>query len=163
MAGICAVQAALTLADSEVSIHLPQIVSFDMAPKKRSEAQLAAAARGTSTKKNKAATGPRRPRLGLLHVRHCLCTWVSTRDRGREGSPRRHARDRRPERAWPSLTRDRQRSTSRPLARRPWPERALHGVQQRWPIRMDRVAFRRSLAFSWCRFKAECSTRLFGW
>ena len=55
MAGICAVQAAATLADSEVSIHLPQIVSFDMAPKKRSEAQLAAAGRGTSTKKNKAA------------------------------------------------------------------------------------------------------------
>ena len=55
MAGICAVQAAATLADSEVSIHLPQIVSFDMAPKKRSEAQLAAARRGTSTKKNKAA------------------------------------------------------------------------------------------------------------
>jgi len=34
---------------------LVTIVSFDMAPKKRSPAQLAAAGRGTSTKKNKAA------------------------------------------------------------------------------------------------------------
>ena len=43
MAGTGAVHAAATLADSEVSIHVPQIVKFEMAPKKRSEAQLAAA------------------------------------------------------------------------------------------------------------------------
>ena len=55
MAGTGAVHAAATLADSEVSIPIPQIVKFKMAPKKRSEAQLAAARRGTSTKKNKAA------------------------------------------------------------------------------------------------------------
>jgi hypothetical protein len=55
MAETGALQPALTLADSEVSIRIPQNVSLDMAPKKRSKAQLAAAERGTSTTKNKAA------------------------------------------------------------------------------------------------------------
>jgi hypothetical protein len=55
MAETGALQRALTLADSEVSNRIPQNVSLDMAPKKRSKAQLAAAERGTSTTKNKAA------------------------------------------------------------------------------------------------------------
>jgi len=55
MAETGALQRALTLADSEVSNRIPQNVSLDMAPKKRSKAQLAAAERGTSMTKNKAA------------------------------------------------------------------------------------------------------------
>ena len=55
MAETGALQPALTLADSEVSIRIPQIVKSEMAPKKRSPAQEAALARGRSMKKNKAA------------------------------------------------------------------------------------------------------------
>jgi len=40
------------------------------------------------------------------------------------------------------------------------PERALHRLQQRWPIRMDRFTFRRSLASSWRRFQAEMSDKV---
>ena len=56
MAETGALQPALTLADSEVSIRIPQIVKSEMAPKKRSPAQEAALARGRSMNLSCSAT-----------------------------------------------------------------------------------------------------------
>ena len=63
----------LSVAAFDASIRVPQIVSFGMGSKRRSPAQLAAAARGTASKKAKA----RDARISAHRERGRLCVYAS--------------------------------------------------------------------------------------